>query len=256
MKGLNGKTVIVTGGGGGIGRAVSLRFAEEGSLVAVLDRDEATAQATVDLITEAGGKARAYAADITNYAAITETVAAIESDLGVPTVLVNNAGFDRFMPFLKTEPKLWDQLIAVNLTGALNMHHVVLPKMIAAGGGKVINVASDAARVGSSGESVYAACKAGLVGFSNKTVARELATKNICLNVVCPGPTDTALLKGVAETAPNPEKLLEAFRNAVPMKRLAQPEDYPGIIALLASDDANFITGQVISVSGGLTMAG
>ena len=255
MKGLNGKTVIVTGGGGGIGRAVSLRFAEEGSLVAVLDRDEATAQATVDLITEAGGKARAYAADITDYAAITETVAAIENDLGVPTVLVNNAGFDRFLPFLKTEPKLWDQLIAVNLTGALNMHHVVLPKMIAAGGGKVINVASDAARVGSSGESVYAACKAGLVGFS-KTVARELATKNICLNVVCPGPTDTALLKGVAETAPNPEKLLEAFRNAVPMKRLAQPEDYPGIIALLASDDANFITGQVISVSGGLTMAG
>ncbi len=232
MIGLNGKTVIVTGGGGGIGRAVCQRFAGEGSLVAVLDRDENAARATADLITEAGGTARAYAADITDYAAITETVAAIESDLGVPTVLVNNAGFDRFMPFLKTEPKLWDQLIA-----------------------KVINVASDAARVGSSGESVYAACKAGLVGFS-KTVARELATKNVCLNVVCPGPTDTALLKGVAESAPNPEKLLEAFRNAVPMKRLAQPEDYPGIIALLASDDANFITGQVISVSGGLTMAG
>ena len=227
MRGLNGKTVIVTGGGGGIGRAVCQRFAEEGSLVAVLDRDEHAAQATVDLITEAGGKAKAYAADITDYAAITDTVAAIENDLGVPTVLVNNAGFDRFMPFLKTEPKLWDQLIAVNLTGALNMHHVVLPKMIAAGGGKVINVASDAARV-----------------------------KNVCLNVVCPGPTDTALLKGVADTAPNPEKLLEAFRNAVPMKRLAQPEDYPGVIALLASDDANFITGQVISVSGGLTMAG
>ncbi len=231
MRGLNGKTVIVTGGGGGIGRAVCQRFAEEGSLVAVLDRDENAAQATVDLITEAGGEAKAYAADITDYAAITETVATMESDLGVPTVLVNNAGFDRFMPFLKTEPKLWDQLIAVNLTGALNMHHVVLPKMVAAGGGKVINVASDAARVGSSGE-------------------------NVCLNVVCPGPTDTALLKGVAESAPNPEKLLEAFRNAVPMKRLAQPDDYPGIIALLASDDANFITGQVISVSGGLTMAG
>ena len=146
MRGLNGKTVIVTGGGGGIGRAVCQRFAEEGSLVAVLDRDEHAAQATVDLITEAGGKAKAYAADITDYAAITDTVAAIENDLGVPTVLVNNAGFDRFMPFLKTEPKLWDQLIAVNLTGALNMHHVVLPKMIAAGGGKVINVASDAAR--------------------------------------------------------------------------------------------------------------
>ena len=132
MRGLEGKTVIVTGGGGGIGRAVCQRFAEEGSRVAVLDRDESAAQATADLITEAGGKAKAYAADITDYAAITETVAAIENDLGVPTVLVNNAGFDRFMPFLKTEPKIWDQLIAVNLTGALNMHHVVLDDLLAA----------------------------------------------------------------------------------------------------------------------------
>lgn len=255
MKGLNGKTVIITGGGGGIGRAVCKRFAEEGSLVAVLDRDAAAAQATVDEITELGGKAKAYAADITDYAAIETTVAAIEQDLGIPTVLVNNAGYDRFMPFLKTEPAMWDQLISINLTGALNMHHVVLPRMLEAGGGKVINVASDAARVGSSGEAVYAACKAGLVGLS-KTLARELATKNINFNVVCPGPTDTALLASVAATSSNPEKLLEAFRNAVPKRRLGQPEDYPGIIALLASDDADFITGQVISVSGGLTMAG
>ena len=255
MRGLEGKTVIVTGGGGGIGRAVCQRFAEERCQVAALDRDVQAARATAEGIQARGGRARAYGADITDYAAITDTVAAIESDLGTPGVLVNNAGFDRFAPFLKTDPGLWDQLIAVNLTGALNMHHVVLPRMVAAGGGKVVNVASDAARVGSSGEAVYAACKAGLVGFS-KTVARELASKNVCLNVVCPGPTDTALLQGVAASAPNPEKLLEAFRNAVPMKRLAQPEDYPGIIALLASDDANFITGQVISVSGGLTMAG
>jgi 2-hydroxycyclohexanecarboxyl-CoA dehydrogenase len=255
MKGLIGKTVIVTGGGGGIGRAVCQRFAEEGSLVAVLDRDAGAAQATVELIREAGGKARAYAADISDYAAIVDTVAAIERDLGVPTVLVNNAGFDVFMPFLKTEPALWQQLIAINLTGALNMHHVVLPRMVEAGGGKVINIASDAARVGSSGEAVYAACKAGLVGLS-KTLARELAARNVTLNVVCPGPTDTALLKSVTDSASNPEKLLEAFRNAVPMRRIGQPQDYPGIIALLASDDADFITGQVISVSGGLTMAG
>lgn len=255
MKGLSGKTVIITGGGGGIGRAVCQRFAEEGSLVAVLDRDAAAAQTTVELITQAGGKARAYAADITDYDAIVATVEAIESQLGVPTVLVNNAGFDQFMPFLKTEPKMWQQLIAINLTGALNMHHVVLPKILAAGGGKVVNVASDAARVGSSGEGVYAACKAGLVGLS-KTLARELATKGVNVNVVCPGPTDTALLKSVVGTASNPEKLLEAFKNAVPMRRLGQPEDFPGIITLLASDDANYITGQVISVSGGLTMAG
>lgn len=255
MKGLKGKTVIVTGGGGGIGRAVCQRFAEEGSLVAVLDRDADSAQATADLITKAGGQGRAYAADITDYAAIVKTVDAIEADLGTPTILINNAGFDRFVPFLKTDPALWEQLIAVNLTGALNMHHIVLPKMVEAGGGKVVNIASDAARVGSSGESVYAACKSGLLGFS-KTIARELATKNICVNVVCPGPTDTALLQGVASTANDPEKLLDAFRRAVPMRRLAQPEDYPGLIALLSSDDANFITGQVISVSGGLTMAG
>ncbi|HAA46750.1 MAG: 3-oxoacyl-(acyl-carrier-protein) reductase [Halomonas sp. 54_146] len=255
MKGLENRTVIVTGGGGGIGQAVCKRFAEHGAKVAVLDRDEAAAQATVALITEAGGKAQAYAADITDYNAIVSTVASIEQDLGTPTVLVNNAGFDRFMPFLKTEPSMWESLIAVNLTGALNMHHVVLPKMVEAGGGRVINIASDAARVGSSGEAVYAACKAGMLGLS-KTLARELASKNVTLNVVCPGPTDTALLKDVADTARDPEKLLEAFRNAVPMRRIGQPEDYPGIITLLASDEASFITGQVISVSGGLTMAG
>lgn len=255
MQGLTGKTVIVTGGGGGIGRATCQRFAQEGALVAVLDRDEQAAQVSVDSIIEAGGNARAYAADITNYHAIEATVKRIEAELGTPTILINNAGFDRFMPFLKTDPAMWESLIAVNLTGALNMHHIVLPRMVEAGGGKVVNIASDAARVGSSGEAVYAACKAGLLGLS-KTLARELATKNITVNVVCPGPTDTALLKGVADTSRDPEKLLEAFRNAVPMRRIGQPEDYPGIIVMLASDEANFITGQVISVSGGLTMAG
>ncbi|QGZ30934.1 SDR family NAD(P)-dependent oxidoreductase [Stutzerimonas stutzeri] len=255
MKGLREKTVIVTGGGGGIGRALCLRFAAEGSRVAVFDRDASAAQATAELITEAAGQAKAYTVDITDYASIVETVNSVQDELGVPTVLVNNAGFDRFMPFLKSDPGIWQQLIDINLTGALNMHHVVLPKMLEAGGGKVINIASDAARVGSSGEAVYAACKAGLIGLS-KTLARELASKNVNFNVVCPGPTDTALLKSVAATSNNPEKLLEAFRNAVPKRRLGQPDDYPGIVCLLASDDADFITGQVISVSGGLTMAG
>ncbi|MGP9590387.1 SDR family NAD(P)-dependent oxidoreductase [Halomonas sp. AOP13-D3-9] len=255
MKGLKDSIVIITGGGGGIGQAVCKRFAEHGAKVAVLDRDEQAAQATVKVIEAAQGQAKAYAADITDYDAIVTTVAKIEQGLGTPTILVNNAGYDRFMPFLKTEPAMWESLIAINLTGALNMHHVVLPKMVEAGGGRVINIASDAARVGSSGEAVYAACKAGMLGLS-KTLARELASKNITLNVVCPGPTDTALLKGVADTARDPEKLLEAFRNAVPMRRIGQPEDFPGIITLLASDEGSFITGQVISVSGGLTMAG
>lgn len=255
MKGLKDSIVIITGGGGGIGQAVCKRFAEHGAKVAVLDRDEQAAQATVEVIEATQGQAKAYAADITDYDAIVTTVVKIEQDLGTPTILVNNAGYDRFMPFLKTEPAMWESLIAINLTGALNMHHVVLPKMVEAGGGRVINIASDAARVGSSGEAVYAACKAGMLGLS-KTLARELASKNITLNVVCPGPTDTALLKGVADTARDPDKLLEAFRNAVPMRRIGQPEDFPGIITLLASDEGSFITGQVISVSGGLTMAG
>ena len=255
MKGLKGRTVIVTGGGGGIGRAVCMRFAEHGANVAVLDRDGQAAQVTVNNIGKADVQIKAYVADITDYNAIAATVTSIEQELGTPTVLINNAGFDRFMPFLKTEPSMWESLIAINLTGALNMHHIVLPKMVEAGGGRVINIASDAARVGSSGEAVYAACKAGLLGLS-KTLARELASKNVTLNVVCPGPTDTALLKGVAETSRDPEKLLEVFRNAVPMRRIGRPEDYPGIITMLASDEASFITGQVISVSGGLTMAG
>ncbi len=255
MRGLNNKTVIVTGGGGGIGSAVCQRFAAEGAAVAVFDRDFKAAQATVDRILETGGKAAAFEVDITDYPGIVAAVDAVEQQLGTPGVLVNNAAFDRFMPFLKTEPGLWDQLIAVNLTGALNMHHVVLPKMVAAGGGKVVNIASDAARAGSSGEAVYSACKAGLVGLS-KTLARELASKQINVNVVCPGPTDTALLKDVASTSSNPDKLVEAFRRAVPLGRIGKPEDYPGLIALLASDDADYITGQVISVSGGLTMAG
>lgn len=255
MHGLPGKTVIVTGGGGGIGRAVCLRLAAEGGRVAVLDRDAAAAQATVAALQAAGGQGGAYPADVSDYAAVTGAVAAIEHDLGIPRILINNAGVDRFQPFLATQPAQWAPLIAVNLIGALNMHHVVLPRLLAAGGGKVINVASDAARVGSTGEAVYAACKAGLIGLS-KTLARELAAQNITVNVVCPGPTDTALLHAVAATAPDPEKLLEAFRRATPMRRLGRPDDYPGLIALLASDEANFITGQVISVSGGLTMVG
>jgi 2-hydroxycyclohexanecarboxyl-CoA dehydrogenase len=170
-------------------------------------------------------------------------------------MLVNNAGWDVFIPFTKTAPPQWDKLIAINLTGALHMHHAVLPGMAARKSGRIVNIASDAARVGSSGEAVYAACKGGLVALS-KSLAREHARHGITVNVVCPGPTDTALLAGVAEGAPNPEKLMEAFTRAIPLGRLGQPDDLAGAIAFFASDDASFITGQVVSVSGGLTMNG
>jgi 2-hydroxycyclohexanecarboxyl-CoA dehydrogenase len=255
MQRFDGKTVIVTGGGGGIGGATCRRFAQEGARVAVFDMDLDAAQRVAAGILEAGGVATAFKCDITNRAEVDAAVAATEAGFGPIDVLVNNAGWDVFKPFTKTEPAQWDKLIAINLTGALHMHHAVLPGMAERKAGRIVNIASDAARVGSSGEAVYAACKGGLVAFS-KTIAREHARHGITVNVICPGPTDTALLAGVAEGAPNPEKLLEAFTRAIPLGRLGQPDDLASAIVFFASSDASFITGQVISVSGGLTMNG
>jgi 2-hydroxycyclohexanecarboxyl-CoA dehydrogenase len=169
--------------------------------------------------------------------------------------LVNNAGWDVFKPFVKTEPKDWDKLIALNLTGALNMHHAVLPGMVERQRGRIVNVSSDAGRVGSSGEAVYAACKGGLIAFS-KTIAREHARQGITVNVVCPGPTETALFEGYKQGAGNPEKLVQAIVRSIPQGRLGKPEDLPGAIVFFATDDAAYVTGQVLSVSGGLTMNG
>lgn len=255
MRRLEGRVAIITGGGGGIGGAVCRRFAAEGASVAVFDVNGEAAAAVGDAIAEAGGTALAVTADITDLAAVTAAVEATANKLGAIAILVNNAGWDLFCPFLKTEPAFWRKVIDINLVGALNMHFAVLPGMVERGYGRVVNVASDAARVGSSGESVYAACKAGLLGFS-KTLAREHARQAITVNVVCPGPTDTALFAGYAEGAGNPEKLREAMRRAIPLGRIGNPDDLSGTIAFLASDDAAYVTGQVISVSGGLTMNG
>ncbi len=255
MRNLSGKTVIVTGGGGGIGGATCRRFAQEGAKVAVFDMNLDAAQKVADEIKAAGGTAQAFKCDITDRAAVDAAVAGAEAALGPVAVLVNNAGWDVFKPFTKTVPAEWDKLIAINLTGALHMLHAVLPGMAERKAGRIVNVASDAARGGSSGEAVYSACKGGLVALS-KTLAREHARQGITVNVVCPGPTDTALLAGVAEGARDPAKLLEAFKSAIPMGRLGQPDDLASAIAFFGSDDAGFITGQVISVSGGLTMHG
>ena len=247
--------MVVTGGGGGIGGATCRRFATEGAHVAVLDRDLEAARKTTDTIQKEGGKASAFACDITNRTQVDEAIASVEKDLGPIAVLVNNAGWDIFMPFTKTQPEHWDRLIAINLVGALHMHHAVLPLMVSRQSGRIVNIASDAARVGSSGEAVYAACKGGLVALS-KTLAREHARHHITVNVVCPGPTDTALFADFKQSASNPEKLEEAFRRSIPLGRIGQPTDLPGAIAFFASDDAAFVTGQVLSVSGGLTMNG
>ncbi|WP_027476051.1 2-hydroxycyclohexanecarboxyl-CoA dehydrogenase [Curvibacter gracilis] len=255
MQGLTDKTVIVTGGAGGIGSATCRRFARAGAKVAVFDLNLEAAQKVAEAIQADGGVALAVRCDITSRTEVDAAVATTEAELGPIDVLVNNAGWDIFKPFTKTVPAEWDRLIAINLTGALHMHHAVLPGMVARGGGRIVNIASDAARGGSSGEAVYAACKGGLVALS-KTLAREHARHQITVNVVCPGPTDTALLAGVAEGAANPEKLIDAFKKAIPLGRLGQPDDLAGAIAFFGSDDAAFITGQVISVSGGLTMHG
>lgn len=255
MQRFTDQTVIVTGGGGGIGGATCRRFAAEGAKVAVFDLNLQAAQAVAEGIRAQGGRAQAYACDIADRATVDAAVAATEADLGPVDVLVNNAGWDVFLPFTKTVPAQWEKLIAINLVGALHMHHAVLPGMVARRRGRIVNVASDAARVGSSGEAVYAACKGGLVALS-KTLAREHARHGITVNVVCPGPTDTALFDGFKQGAANPEKLVEAFTRSIPLGRIGQPDDLPGAIAFFASSDAGFVTGQVLSVSGGLTMNG
>jgi 2-hydroxycyclohexanecarboxyl-CoA dehydrogenase len=255
MQRFTDQTVIVTGGGGGIGGATCRRFAAEGAKVAVFDLNLQAAQSVAEGIRAQGGRAQAYACDIADRATVDAAVAATESDLGPIDVLVNNAGWDVFLPFTKTVPAQWEKLIAINLVGALHMHHAVLPGMVARRRGRIVNVASDAARVGSSGEAVYAACKGGLVALS-KTLAREHARHGITVNVVCPGPTDTALFDGFKQGAANPEKLVEAFTRSIPLGRIGQPDDLPGAIAFFASSDAGFVTGQVLSVSGGLTMNG
>ncbi len=255
MARFEGRTVLVTGGGGGIGGATCRRFAQEGAAVAVLDRAIEAADAVARDIRAAGGVAEAFGGDITRRDEVDAAVAAVESKLGLIDVLVNNAGWDVFKPFTRTEPEEWAKLIAINLVGALHLHHAVLPGMVARRAGRIVNIASDAARVGSSGEAVYAACKGGLVSFS-KTIAREHARHGITVNVVCPGPTDTALFADYKAGAGSPEKLLEALTRSIPLGRIGQPDDLPGAVLFFASDDAAYVTGQVLSVSGGLTMAG
>ena len=233
MRGLQGKTAIVTGGASGIGAAIINRFAAEGTRTVVFD-----------LKSE-------QPVDITKYEAVKKAVDAA----GPVDILVNNAGWDIFRPFLRTDPAFWQKIIALNLVGAMNVLHCVLPGMVERGRGKVVNIASDAGRVGSSGEAPYSACKGGIIALT-KTLARELASKNIQLNVVCPGLTQTGMLEQFMQGAGNPEKLREAYRRAIPIGRLGKPEDIPGAVLFFASDDADFITGQVLSVSGGLTMHG
>ena len=254
MRGLQDKAAIVTGGGSGIGRAICQRMGKEGCKVGVFDINKSGAEETAQLITEAGGMAQAFEADISDLGAVQAAVASFESALGPTDILINNAGWDKIVPFLQTDPELWKKVIDINLYGPIHMHFAVLPGMVERKAGCVVNVSSDAGRVGSSGEAVYSAAKGGIVAFG-KTLSRELTRAGIRINTVCPGPTDTPLFAQVAAGDAG-QKIVDGLQRAIPMRRLGQPDDYPGIIAFLASDDAAYITGQTISVSGGLTMHG
>jgi 2-hydroxycyclohexanecarboxyl-CoA dehydrogenase len=255
MRGLKGKVAVITGAAGGIGRQLVQRFCEEGCRVVALDLNAAGLEEMAQQLKVFVDTLSVRTLDITDHAAVATAIRATHDELGRIDILVNNAGWDIAMQFTDSTPEFWDKVIAINLKGPLNLQHAVVPIMIAAGGGKIINIASDAGRVGSSGESVYSACKGGIIAFS-KTLARETARKDVRVNVVCPGPTDTALLRSFAGEGEYGQKIYDGLKRAIPLKRLGQPEDIPGMVAFLASDDANFITGQVISVSGGLTMHG
>lgn len=255
MRDLKDRVVLLTGAAGGIGREICKRFAEEGSTVIATDLDEQAVTALSNEFKDMSGTVHGYELDITDLDAAEKIVADVTAKHGPIDVLVNNAGWDVTKPFIDTDPELWEKLISINLMGPLNLQKAVLPGMIEANGGKIINMSSDAGRVGSSGESVYSACKGGIIAFS-KSLAREQARNGILVNTVCPGPTDTPLLRSFVGDGEFGDKIYEGLKRAIPMKRLGQPEDLPGIVAFLASSDADFITGQTISVSGGLTMHG
>jgi 2-hydroxycyclohexanecarboxyl-CoA dehydrogenase len=252
---MSNRIALVTGGAQGIGRGIATALAAQGFRVAIADLNIETATQTAKDLTEAGGTVIAVEFNITNTASVQAGVRTVEHELGPVEIVVNNAGWDDFMPFIATSEEFWDKVLDINFKGALRVTKTVLPAMIERKFGRVISIGSDAGRVGSSLESVYSGAKGGIIAFT-KTLAREVATKGITANVVCPGPTDTpALRKFVDGSGQDAEKVLSGMVRAVPMKRLGTPDDIGPAVAFFASDAASFITGQTLSVSGGLTMA-
>jgi 2-hydroxycyclohexanecarboxyl-CoA dehydrogenase len=245
---LAGKVVLVTGAARGIGAGIARAAVEAGAAVALCDVAEEAARETA---TALGRGALALRMDVSDARSVRAAVAEAEARLGPLDVLVNNAGIDVIGPFADSHEDTWERLWAVNLKGTLLATRAVLDGMIARERGRIVNIGSDAGRVGSSGEAVYSATKGGIIAFS-KTLAREVARHGITVNCVCPGPTDTALFEQLRDYD---EKLHASLARAIPLRRLGRPEDVAAAVVFLASDAAAYITGQTLSVSGGLTMA-
>jgi 2-hydroxycyclohexanecarboxyl-CoA dehydrogenase len=242
----------VTGAARGIGRAIAEALAGQGRAVALADLHADDARQVATQIADRGSQAVGVSLDVTDSASVTAAVADVEEALGPIDVLVNNAGWDELKPFLETDEAFWDRVIEVNFKGCLRMTRALVPGMVDRGFGRVVNIGSDAGRVGSSLEGVYSGAKGGVIAFT-KTLAREVARRGVTANTVCPGPTDTPMIREME--AEGGGRLIEALERAVPMRRLARPEEVAAAVAFFASDEAGFITGQTLSVSGGLTMA-
>jgi 2-hydroxycyclohexanecarboxyl-CoA dehydrogenase len=246
---LKDKIAVVTGAASGIGAATAKELAEAGATVIVADVQKDKGEAQAAALRDAGGKAKYLYVDVTDAKSIAAFADAVQTQFGTPDVLVNGAGWGTTHPFWEGTPELWDKIISLNFVGPMRLTKAFLPAMIQRASGKIVNIASDAGRVGSLGETVYSGSKGGLIAFT-KSLAREVARYQICVNCVCPGPTDTPLMAAV------PEKVTEALKKAIPFRRLGKPEEVADAVLFFSGDTASYVTGQVLSVSGGLTMAG
>jgi len=251
---LNGKVAIVTGGGRGIGKAIVLTLAKQGADVAIADVLVQEAEATASEVRNLGRKALAIKCDVSQKSDVDGMVQKVLSDLGKIDILVNNAGWDWIHPFVENTPEFWEKVIGINLKGVIYCTRAVLDHMMERKSGKIVNIGSDAGRVGSMGEAVYSACKGGVIAFT-KTIAREMARNQINVNCVCPGPTETPLVIEMKEAGGFAGKVLGSMASAVPLRRLGDPQDLANAVTFMASEEASYITGQTLSVSGGLTMS-
>ncbi|MDM5223181.1 SDR family NAD(P)-dependent oxidoreductase [Peribacillus sp. NJ11] len=247
---MNKRMAFITGAGSGIGREIAKKLASRNFNIIVADINHKNAEETVSIIEKSGFEARAVHCDVTKLESVKKAVEESVNHYQRIDILVNNAGWDKVEPFLKSDPSTWKRIIDINLLGQIHTCKEILPLMIENGYGKVVNIASDAARVGSSGEAVYSAAKGGVIAFT-KTIAREMARHKLNINCVAPGPADTPLFQEIGSYN---DGIASALEKAIPFRRLAQPEDIASAVAYFVSEDAGYITGQTLSVNGGLTM--